>query len=823
MANANHPMGGTTTTSAAATSGPRAKCDQVIFECLCKACEIIVGSRAPQSSSSGSASQRFNLQIPEIGGVRSILAQYRMQLHVPIRLDVYFQHAEPDSSRELLERWCLEYRPCNAERFLNSEAVVTHDPMVQLTHVCKRIVLWLRTLYCWARLLPCRQIVAVAASGGSAHGATRGGSSNNIGFAMYVKADGNDDLTDLTSNQGFSLQSRSNGVVTTPYGELTWQVYYNTKLEHLIAKSKARTPSVRIQVPQQQQQQNRPLPMNSNSSSGNGHAVFAPHSAPTRPPLSYTERSQQKRLEAQQQQQKLMEQRQGGGKSYDPRNMLYRRSQTSQTGDGEHHNIPILRRNNTSIGGQSSPARSSVCSNSDQPPERVLSGLSLALMMADNQDDKWCEDDDGGGAANKSSDDGELIHLKDGDADRDEQEEEEATVEEQARRAALHELPPHYMLEQQHHFSASGTGAGEYGYGYNNHIPWQKIHPSNTNPASVGGGGGSTAGDYSPSTYAPFGRTLSSSPASLTSPLHHQTPPTPSGAAFLGATPPAVASMAHYLIPPRNRSNSTHSREGSVTPPFQPRPAGFLHEALQLEPTHPSPLKSTMASTPTSDRNRPAMTSLDSLRSSPFQQSQAKLNLPPDSRSSLLSSLVPDHSASLYSCNPMLDSDKWNFASSGLLPSLMGSAGPLQYHSLDHYANEEMPFAVDLPTPSSSSSTLLQGSLSSNKQSRQLAPGALYLGNSSALASLAQQCSAPHRLKFFEREERCGPTDPTAIENMTVDLVSSLAEQLQEMRAFGASLHIEEQPGYAAETSGDLMSGSGGNSSSTSTPISLRS
>jgi hypothetical protein len=28
----------------------------------------------------------------------------------------------------------------------------------------------------------------------------------------------------------------------------------------------------------------------------------------------------------------------------------------------------------------------------------------------------------------------------------------------------------------------SNSAFGDYGYGYNNHIPWQKIHPSQSNP-----------------------------------------------------------------------------------------------------------------------------------------------------------------------------------------------------------------------------------------------------------------------------------------------------------------------------------------------------
>ena len=47
---------------------------------------------------------------------RSILQRWKRTMHVPLRLDVYYQHPQVEGSekageRELLERWCLEYAP----------------------------------------------------------------------------------------------------------------------------------------------------------------------------------------------------------------------------------------------------------------------------------------------------------------------------------------------------------------------------------------------------------------------------------------------------------------------------------------------------------------------------------------------------------------------------------------------------------------------------------------------------------------------------------------------------------------------------------------
>ena len=70
-------------------NGPRAKCDQVVFEAIAKAAEIVVGSRGwighvPSSSNANgatpSSSRRFNLLVPEVEGVRYVKLQ-KVQEH----------------------------------------------------------------------------------------------------------------------------------------------------------------------------------------------------------------------------------------------------------------------------------------------------------------------------------------------------------------------------------------------------------------------------------------------------------------------------------------------------------------------------------------------------------------------------------------------------------------------------------------------------------------------------------------------------------------------------------------------------------------------
>ncbi|KAI2502445.1 Autophagy-related protein 13 [Fragilaria crotonensis] len=157
--------------SSSGASGPRAKCDQVIFEAMAKAAEIIVFARCPSlhynnnnngqhvagpgmgsamsnltqqaatmSTATPTLSARFNLQVPEIAEIRQALQHHRHSLHLPLRLDVYANHV-------LVERWSLEYLQQQSQPLFG-------DPIVQLRQVCKKLVIWLRTLYCWTRMLP---------------------------------------------------------------------------------------------------------------------------------------------------------------------------------------------------------------------------------------------------------------------------------------------------------------------------------------------------------------------------------------------------------------------------------------------------------------------------------------------------------------------------------------------------------------------------------------------------------------------------------------------------------------------------------------------
>lgn len=609
-------------------NGPRSKCDQVIYEAIAKACEIVVSSRGSHASDTGSS--RFNLHIPEIGQVRSILQAWRLTLHVPIRLDVYYQH-EGDR-RELLERWCLEYKPGSTERFIQAEGVVTQDPIVQLRHVCKRIVLWLRTLYCWTRLLPAQTL-------------NNNGVKYPIGFSMYVNSERKDDVTDLTQNQGFRWQHQPSSVVS-PYGELEWKVIYSSTVSRLIS---AQRPARSVA---------RPIPVSNNSSQNekaDGRQMVR-HSAP-----SHFATMRAKSFGADESHLNGNRHPTHQQHTYDPNSFIRPVNPSSKTSLLSPHGV--LKRRHTSIGQETAPA---IDSGSDQTPERILSGLSLAMMSL-NQDD----DDD----------------YDDGDEDNSvkscEQELPSDTVD--RRHAALHQVPPHVLEQQQSHHHPV-PASGEYGYGYNNHIPWQNIQPSTTKPVV-----GRSYSDLSENNN--YSRNLAYSPSVFGS--------TPPSAAFLGVTPPTIPSFI--------RQSSS-----MITPPFKSRPVGFVHDAVNGS-SHIPPHATSVTLSDAKPVPLQPQTSLDLLHFSPFQQ-QAQLT-------SLVSSFSALGDGSGLSSS-LVDRSLWS-----------NGAPPQCQREEDDFYEEDIPFAVEEET----------ACVLTNQS-----PGSSLLYASSAVASFAQKCTASQRLSIFE-------------------------------------------------------------------------
>lgn len=162
-------------------TGPRAKCDQVVYEAIAKAAEIIIRARCPISSdqknpaktstspaaaaSGGTSSTRFHLEVEEVESVRSILQMWKKSLHVPLRLDLYYEYCtdpnqpEQSSRKELLERWCIDYLPIVSDLDMSRQSIgnsgmKSDDTISQLRQVVKHVVILLRVLHSLTRMLP---------------------------------------------------------------------------------------------------------------------------------------------------------------------------------------------------------------------------------------------------------------------------------------------------------------------------------------------------------------------------------------------------------------------------------------------------------------------------------------------------------------------------------------------------------------------------------------------------------------------------------------------------------------------------------------------
>jgi hypothetical protein len=736
-------------------SGPRAKCDQVVFEAIAKACEIIVTSRhcysdASRDGSLASAaanllhlsgnSSRFNLHVPEVAKVRTILQRTRgVALHVPIRLDVFCEPGggaasgavEQPQQRLLLERWCLEYHVSGIENFLAKESIVG-DAIVQLRHVCKKVVIWLRTLCCWIRLLPAQSVRA------------------NVGFSLYH----HDDNVKELLQQGFLLE-QPQSVVTTPYGELLWRVVYTPHVHQI----QPATPAVARPIPIPKAQPTGPRRTAEKVPQG---PFLAPRSAPQKAPVNW-QAGEVRQLMVQ------------NMNTYDPSGFHQRKTEANEEEPDHPRRIQptVLRRRHTDAetfeGGGA--AESQIDADDDKPPNRVLSGLSLALL------------------------------------------------EDSKRRGAFHELPPHLVehqlvrpseahtdpAPQPPNFLSAATSnnasSTEYGYGYNGQIPWQTIHPSTSKPIDTASS-----------------RTDGQSPRPFTSPPLASTPPPSATAAFLGSpsplpSPSPLHQQQHNHRQPirrvfvANESSPAAPNLLSSTPPFRPRPVGLAGSSAAPASMDAFPSARRGATPQDTSRHHgekfPAP--LDSLDSSPFQQTSH-----PIFGSASRTRSVMEH-ASLMIPGSGLDLRRSLFASKA-------TASAFAEDVADLTEDEELPFAVEDASYSAGSSTAPPAPGTAAAAS----PSSQVVDVSASAIMFAQRLGKPHaRPAFASTFVGSSSVAPSTAGKSDVD---RLAEELAEFRYFGASLNLVTD-GPPPDGSGADDNNVGGGSSSTNTtatPIPLK-
>lgn len=519
-ANNTTNFGGGSNTNATAVPliGPRGKCDQVVFEAMTKACEIIIRGRCTdlelkststatgRGNGSSSSSSRFNIQVDEVPSVRSILQTWKRALNIPLRLDIFYEYTDTSAGgeggvqRELLERWCIDYKNVNNVMMSSSSSskimtgattsstTTPSSSSSQLRLVCKRIVVLLRNLHCMTRMLPGYRLQSLLDNSGN-NSVGRDGILNHvhgnnlgiIGYSIYA-SDYAEPNGPILPSPSFTQQTFP--VVKTPFGQLGLCVMYDATLnphqmvEDVVERLLGSDDELWNQQ-QQQQQQVEEDGVGLDEGGAEGDEGQQPQQAtlpiPVPPPESISSTTPGETLVHTSGALLAQHQGRGDGSRREfgscPTKLLLGRSRSSSLGGGgggggvapgrtravsdliitDYHSSPAIKaKASPSVG--NSP---NVAGNE----KRIMSGLSLAMMADENNSQQQHHQTAVGG-------DGCGMPISP-----DEYSEQVDTVVEHtwgslATRAAFHHPPPTY--------ESPGTTSddffqyhGGYGYGYN--------------------------------------------------------------------------------------------------------------------------------------------------------------------------------------------------------------------------------------------------------------------------------------------------------------------------------------------------------------------
>ena len=237
-----------------------------------------------------------------------LLQPWKHSLHVPLRIDVFYSHYPRDKNSEeriLLERWCIDYvsnHECDEQHQNTATALDNTEMLSQLRQVCKKIMIALRTIYCYARMLPAYQLHCYLTQGiplGIQRSQERGKLLQqlqqhpvqpSIGYTFYAAPQHHDDAADtyLQRNQFQRYLFRG---IPTPYGILQMSVWYhpqsnNIVLSQINSVSAAVTRTGPIEIPKQPKQRQHEefyhTPVSQPSSSESGvHEFLIPNYSPT--------------------------------------------------------------------------------------------------------------------------------------------------------------------------------------------------------------------------------------------------------------------------------------------------------------------------------------------------------------------------------------------------------------------------------------------------------------------------------------------------------------------------------------------------------------
>ena len=694
----------TANNTAAPIIGPRGKCDQVIYEAMTKACEIVVRGRCTQldlnerrimfqqqqqqqqqggvnargysdgmipsstaNNHNSSSSSRFNIQVEEVPSVRSILQTWKRALNIPLRLDIFYEYADDTTNgggvqRELLERWCIDYKNVNVP-LTSSSKVMTgatksssssssstmnsniNSSVSQLRLVCKRIVVLLRNLHCMTRMLPAYRLQSLIDNSANVDGVFGMIPTNNngtsgmgiIGYSIYA-SDYEPNGPTLPS-PSFTQQAFPS--VKTPFGNLAVSVMYDATLnphemvEGIMDRLRSEEDVWAQHQPQQRrqeedvgeyQQQFDTTDMDDATALRSSTPIPVPPETIPTPGQSHVHNSAA--LQAQQG-------RGDGGREFGscPPTLLRGRSRSSSLGGlsatggrsravsdliiTDYHSSPAIRP-------MASPAVGSVSGGGNE--KRIMSGLSLAMMADENSSQQQQQYPAAGGGMPLTPD--------------EYSEQDDSLMQHQwgslATRAAFHHPPPTYespgVTDDINDPAGGATNNffqyhGGYGYGYNgSQVQLNSEEPQTPFPP-VGSAGSRVTND---------GLSMSPSPLMSTPPPHYSSWMKRRQSAAGSTTP---SSLKENL---GDTQNSDQVDDDEDAPPFtnptvlQPLPSS----TLSAVPTSPSTYanrqlehaSSSVGNSPQHQEFRndsqrrqssssvllPPMTSLDLLQKSPF-------------------------------------------------------------------------------------------------------------------------------------------------------------------------------------------------------------
>ena len=233
------------------------------------------------TANNSSSSSRFNIQVEEVPSVRSILQTWKRALNIPLRLDIFYEYSDDTTNgsgviqRELLERWCIDYKNVNLTSSSSSKVMTgatkssmnnnINSSVSQLRLVCKRIVVLLRNLHCATRMLPAYRLQSlIDNNGGGGDGVLgmipNGGGSGMMGIIGYsIYASDYEPNGPTLPSPSFTQQAFPS--VKTPFGNLGVSVMYDATLnphqmvEGLLVDRLRSEEDVWAHQQQQQQQQ----------------------------------------------------------------------------------------------------------------------------------------------------------------------------------------------------------------------------------------------------------------------------------------------------------------------------------------------------------------------------------------------------------------------------------------------------------------------------------------------------------------------------------------------------------------------------------------